>query len=202
MFTGIIQGIGSLASREMREGDARLRIAFGTLPCADIQPGESIAVNGVCLTVVAFDAASFQADASNETLALTTLGTLESGAMLNLERAMRPTDRLGGHLVSGHVDGIGRVLAIEPDARAQRWRFAAPAHLLKYIAKKGSICVDGVSLTVNAVDGEGFEVALIPHTVAHTRFAHIGVGDPVNLEVDLVARYVERLLATRGEEGA
>jgi riboflavin synthase, alpha subunit len=197
MFTGIIEGVGRLTAREARGGDVRFTFQVGSLPFDHVSPGESIAVNGVCLTVVAFDAASFQADASNETLALTTLGTLESGAMLNLERAMRPTDRLGGHLVSGHVDGIGRVLAIEPDARAQRWRFAAPAHLLKYIAKKGSICVDGVSLTVNAVDGEGFEVALIPHTVAHTRFAHIGVGEPVNLEVDLVARYVERLLAAR-----
>lgn len=197
MFTGIIEGVGRLAAREARGGDVRFTFQVGSLPFDHVSLGESIAVNGVCLTVVAFDAASFQADASNETLALTTLGTLESGAMLNLERAMRPTDRLGGHLVSGHVDGIGRVLAIEPDARAQRWRFAAPAHLLKYIAKKGSICVDGVSLTVNAVDGEGFEVALIPHTVAHTRFAHIGVGEPVNLEVDLVARYVERLLAAR-----
>ncbi|KAF1690057.1 riboflavin synthase [Pseudoxanthomonas taiwanensis] len=197
MFTGIIEGVGRLTAREARGGDVRFTFQVGSLPFDHVSLGESIAVNGVCLTVVAFDAASFQADASNETLALTTLGTLESDAMLNLERAMRPTDRLGGHLVSGHVDGIGRVLAIEPDARAQRWRFAAPAHLLKYIAKKGSICVDGVSLTVNAVDGEGFEVALIPHTVAHTRFAHIGVGEPVNLEVDLVARYVERLLAAR-----
>ena len=170
--------------------------------------GESIAVNGVCLTVVAFDAGSFQADASTETLALTTLGTLAEGAALNLERAMRPSDRLGGHLVSGHVDGIGRVLSVHDDARAQRWRFAAPAPLLKYVAKKGSICVDGVSLTVNAVDGEGFEVALIPHTVAHTRFAETAVGDAVNLEIDLVARYVERLLGARaavdaaGGEGA
>jgi riboflavin synthase, alpha subunit len=202
MFTGIIQGIGSLASREMREGDARLRIAFGTLPCADIQPGESIAVNGVCLTVVAFDRTHFEADASRETLALTTLGTLPAGRALNLERAMRPQDHLGGHLVSGHVDGVGRVLSVHDDARAQRWRFAAPGELMKYIAKKGSICVDGVSLTVNGVDGGGFEVALVPHTIAHTAFARTRPGDPVNLEVDLVARYVERLLATRGEEGA
>src|SRR5690606_27549210 len=119
--------------------------------------GESIAVNGVCLTVVAFDAQGFQADASTETLSLTTLGELPVGAALNLERAMRPSDRLGGHLVSGHVDGIGRVVSVHEDARAQRWRFAAPAPLLRYVAKKGSICVDGVSLTVNEVDGEGFE---------------------------------------------
>ncbi|AKC87270.1 riboflavin synthase [Pseudoxanthomonas suwonensis] len=202
MFTGIIEGVGRLAAREPQGGDVRFTFAAGTLPFEDVRLGESIAVNGVCLTVVAFDAASFQADASNETLALTTLGALPVGAALNLERAMRPSDRLGGHLVSGHVDGIGRVLSVHDDARAQRWRFAAPAPLLKYIAKKGSICVDGVSLTVNEVDAEGFEVALIPHTVAHTRFAETAVGEAVNLEIDLVARYVERLLGARGGEGA
>ncbi len=194
MFTGIIEGVGRLAARQSIGGDVRFTFNVGSLPFEHVQMGESIAVNGVCLTVVAFDAASFQADASTETLSLTTLGELGEGAPVNLERAMRPTDRLGGHLVSGHVDGIGRVLAISEDARAQRWRFAAPAALLKYIAKKGSICVDGVSLTVNEVDSEGFEVALIPHTVANTAFAATGVGSQVNLEIDLVARYVERLL--------
>jgi riboflavin synthase len=202
MFTGIIEGLGSLIATEARGGDVRLRIGSGSLPFDEVRMGESIAVNGVCLTVVSFDAASFEADASNETLSLTTLGSLEPGAPVNLERAMRPTDRMGGHLVSGHVDGLGKVLAIEDDARAQRWRFAAPQALLKYIAKKGSICVDGVSLTVNEVDGEGFEVALIPHTVAHTAFAHTGVGDAVNLEIDLVARYVERLASPNLAHGA
>lgn len=195
MFTGIIEGVGAVASIEPRGGDVRLRIATGTLPFADVRLGESIAVNGVCLTVVAFDAASFEADASTETLALTTLGRLAPDAAVNLERAMRPSDRLGGHLVSGHVDGIGAVVSVHDDARAQRWRFSAPAALLRYVAKKGSICVDGVSLTVNAVDADGFEVALVPHTVAHTAFATTRVGDAVNLEIDLVARYVERLLA-------
>jgi riboflavin synthase len=197
MFTGLIEGIGRLAARDMRDGDARLRIETGTLPFAGVQLGESIAVSGVCLTVVAFDGKSFEADASNETLALTTLGALPAGAALNLERAMRPDDRLGGHLVSGHVDGVGSVMRIEPDARAQRWTFSAPVALLRYVAQKGSICVDGVSLTVNAVDDAGFEVALVPHTIAHTAFGKTSVGDPVNLEVDLVARYVERLLTTR-----
>lgn len=199
MFTGIIEGVGRLASRAPHGGDLRLTIATGTLPFDAVRLGESIAVNGVCLTVIAFDSASFQADASTETLALTTLGRLPEGAAVNLERAMRPSDRLGGHLVSGHVDGVGGVVSVHDDARAQRWRFAAPAPLLKYIAKKGSICVDGVSLTVNEVDGEGFEVALIPHTVSHTAFAQTRVGDAVNLEIDLVARYVERLLGARGE---
>jgi len=200
MFTGIIEGVGRIAALESLGGDARLRVEAGTLPFDHVQPGESIAVNGVCLTVVDFDATSFAADASNETLSLTTLGQLRIGASVNLERAMRPTDRLGGHLVSGHIDGVGRVLAIAEDARAQRWRFAAPRPLLRYIAKKGSICVDGVSLTVNEVDDEGFEVALIPHTVAHTAFAQTKAGDAVNLEIDLVARYVERLLGQRDQE--
>ena len=201
MFTGIIEGVGRLAALERRGGDVRLTVDVGTLAFDAVQLGESIAVNGVCLTVIEFDANTFAADASNETLALTTLGGLSAGDTLNLERAMRPADRLGGHLVSGHVDGLGRVERIEQDARAQRWRFSAPANLLRYIAKKGSICVDGVSLTVNEVDDAGFEVALIPHTVAHTRFAQTNVGDAVNLEIDLVARYVERLLAGRAEQG-
>ncbi|MHC9085584.1 riboflavin synthase [Luteimonas sp. RIT-PG2_3] len=194
MFTGLIEGVGALVSRQSVGGDVRLHIGVGSLPFADVALGESIAINGVCLTVVAFDDAHFEADASNETLSLTTLGQLREGQALNLERAMRPSDRLGGHLVSGHVDGMGRVLDVQPDARAQRWRFEAPAALLKYIAQKGSICVDGVSLTVNAVHADGFEVALIPHTVAHTAFAQTGIDDAVNLEIDLVARYVERLL--------
>ena len=197
MFTGIIEGLGRLQARQPRGGDLRFTFATGSLPFEAVQLGESIAVNGVCLTVVAFSANHFEADASNETLSLTTLGRLAPGALVNLERAMRPTDRLGGHLVSGHVDGMGKVLDIAPDARAQRWRFTAPSALQRYIAKKGSICVDGVSLTVNEVDEAGFEVALIPHTVAHTAFSATQVGDAVNLEVDLVARYVERLLAAR-----
>ena len=194
MFTGIIEGVGRIGRREELGGDVRFHVQVGTLPFDAVQLGESIAVNGVCLTVIAFDQASFQADASTETLGLTTLGQLAEGAYVNLERAMRPSDRFGGHIVSGHVDGVGSVVSIDQDARALRWRFAAPAPLLRYIARKGSICVDGVSLTVNAVDDAGFEVALIPHTVAHTAFAHTGVGDAVNLEIDLIARYAERLL--------
>jgi len=194
LFTGIIEGVGRLAARDTLGGDVRFTFDVGTLPFENVQMGESIAINGVCLTVIAYDATRFQADASTETLGLTTLGQLADGAVINLERAMRPTDRLGGHLVSGHVDGLGQVLSVHDDARAQRWRFAAPAALLRYIAKKGSICVDGVSLTVNDVDEQGFEVALIPHTVANTAFAATAVGSAVNLEIDLVARYVERLL--------
>ena len=140
----------------------------------------------------------FEADASTETLALTTLGALPAGAAVNLERAMRPDDRLGGHLVSGHVDGMGTVESVTDDARAQRWRFTTPRALMRYIASKGSVCVDGTSLTVNAIDADGFDVALVPHTVAHTAFATTRPGDPVNLEVDQVARYVERLLEHKG----
>ena len=197
MFTGLIAGVGRLAARESLGGDVRLRVEVGDLPFDGVALGESIAVNGVCLTVVAFDAAGFAVDASNETLALTTLGRIELGAPLNLERAMLPTDRLGGHLVSGHVDGLGHAVRRWDDARAVRWRIEAPMTMLRYIAHKGSVCVDGVSLTVNAVDAAGFEIALIPHTVEHTAFRAMREGDAVNLEVDLLARYVERLLVTK-----
>jgi riboflavin synthase len=197
MFTGLIAGVGRLVARDARGGDARLSIAAGSLPFDGVQLGESIAVNGCCLTVVEFDASTFAVDASNETLALTTLGGLAIGAPLNLERAMRPTDRLGGHLVSGHVDGLAVATSHWDDGRAVRWRFEAPMALLRYVAHKGSVCVDGVSLTVNAVDDSGFEVALIPHTVEHTAFHAMRDGDAVNIEVDLLARYVERLLATK-----
>ena len=202
MFTGIIEGVGRLSARDAIGGDVRLTIAVGSLPFDAVTLGESIAVNGTCLTVIDFDAGAFQADVSTETLALTTLGRLAVGAPVNLERAMRPIDRLGGHMVSGHVDGIGAVASIADDARAQRWRFTAPAELLRYIARKGSICVDGVSLTVNEVDATGFEVALVPHTVSNTAFSVTRAGDEVNLEIDLVARYVERLLGHAAANGA
>ncbi|MEZ5465793.1 MAG: riboflavin synthase [Lysobacteraceae bacterium] len=194
MFTGIIESVGRVLATESIGGDLRLRIGFGALDTSGIVLGESIAVSGVCLTVVAFDADGFTADVSKETLSLTTIGELKVGDAVNLERAMRADSRFGGHMVAGHVDGLGRVLAVSEDARSQRWRFAAPPALLRYIAVKGSITVDGVSLTVNAVDDEGFEVNLVPHTVANTAFGGTAIGDAVNLEVDLIARYVERLL--------
>lgn len=197
MFTGLIEAVGTVAAIEPRGGDVRLSVDVGALPFGDVLLGESIAVSGCCLTVVAFDARTFAADVSTESLARTTLGALRAGSKVNLERAMLASTRFGGHLVSGHVDGVGRVASIVDDGRAQRWRFEAPRALLRYVAEKGSICVDGVSLTVNGVDDAGFDVALIPHTLAHTAFGTNGVGDAVNLEVDLVARYVERLMATR-----
>lgn len=194
MFTGLIQAVGTVQHRQSGQDGLRLRIAVGNLPMHDVQPGESIAVSGVCLTVVEFDAASFAADVSNETLSLTTLGELAVGAPVNLERAMLPSTRLGGHLVAGHVDGLGRVEKTWEDGSSQRWRFSAPPRLLRYIAVKGSICVDGVSLTVNVADDAGFEVNLVPHTIANTAFGRTRVGAGVNLEVDLIARYVERLM--------
>ena len=199
MFTGIVQCAGSLARSELRGGDLRLTIAAPDLDCFDVAVGDSIAVSGCCLTVVECDraGASLSFDVSSETLSLTTLGALRSGDGVNLEKALRLSDRLGGHLVSGHVDGVGNIVSIEPDARSQRWSIEAPRGLARYIAAKGSICVDGVSLTVNVVDGDRFEVNLIPHTVAATTFAQRTPGDAVNLEVDMMARYAERLLKPR-----
>ena len=198
MFTGIIQTTGTVLGAEACEGDLRLRIGAPAFADAGIALGDSIAVSGCCLTVVAREGDTLAFDVSNATLSLTTLGGLRDGARVNLEKALRLSDRLGGHLVSGHVDGLGRILAIETDARSQRLGIEAPVALSRYIAAKGSICVDGVSLTVNAVAGAHFEVNLIPHTVAHTTFRDRRVGDRVNLEVDMLARYVERLAQPGG----
>jgi len=194
MFSGIVQSVGTVVALEPRGGDMRLLIDAAALGIGGIAPGDSIAVAGVCLTVVGVDASQLAFDVSNETLSRTSLGTLGPGSGVNLEKALRLADRLDGHLVSGHVDGIGRVLAIEPDARSQRWTFEVPVELAKYIAGKGSVCIDGTSLTVNETEGARFGVNLIPHTVAVTTFKDRRVGDAVNIEVDLIARYVERLL--------
>ncbi len=196
MFTGLIQAVGRIVAHEPRGGDLRLQIAFADLDRTEVALGESIAVSGVCLTVVAFNAETWAADVSNETLALTTLGSLPIGASVNLERALRASDRLGGHMVSGHVDGIAQVAHVRDDGRSQRWRFRVVPELLRFIASKGSVAIDGVSLTVNAVDDGGFEVNLVPHTIEHTAFAQTAVGAAANIEVDVVARYVERLLET------
>ena len=195
MFTGIVLAKGIVLSTERRGGDVRMRIGTGDLDIRDVTVGDSICVSGVCLTAIDPDNDGFYADVSNETLSRTTLGALRDGDRVNLEKSLRLSDRLGGHLVSGHVDGLGRVVSIEPDARSQRWRFEIPRELAKYIAAKGSVCIDGVSLTVNDVDANTFGVNLIPHTVAVTTFADKRVGDAVNIEVDLIARYVERLRA-------
>lgn len=198
MFTGIVQDIGRIVAREPRGGDVRLRIAVDRLPLETLRAGDSIAVSGVCLTVVAHDAGGFSADVSNETLSLTTLGGLQEGSRVNLEPALRLGDPLGGHLVSGHVDGIGRLIALGQDARSWRMRFETPPTLARYIARKGSVAIDGVSLTVNEVEGCEFGVNIIPHTFEVTTFGGFAPGHPVNLEVDQVARYVERLVGTGG----
>lgn len=196
MFTGIVQAVGRIVTIERRGGDLRLSIGVGELDLADIDRGDSIAVAGCCLTVVDLDGDVFAADVSTETLSLTTLGKLETGSTVNLEKPLRLADRLGGHLVSGHVDGTCEVLSIAEDGRSQRWVFRVPRPLRRYIAAKGSVTLDGTSLTVNEVDGDCFGVNLIPHTVTHTSFGERAVGDWVNLEVDLIARHIERLLAT------
>ena len=194
MFSGIVQTVGKIAALQPRGGDVRLVVDAADLGVENIALGDSICVSGCCLTVVEIDAPRLAFDVSNETLACTSLGALPVGAGVNLEKALRLADRLDGHLVSGHVDGVGRVIAIEADARSQRWTFEVPAELAKYIAGKGSVCVDGTSLTVNETDGARFGVNLIPHTIAVTTFKDKRVGDAVNIEVDLIARYVERLL--------
>ena len=194
MFTGIIESIGKIAKMEQRGGDVRLHIATRKLDLSDVALGDSIAVNGVCLTAVVLPGDGFVADVSNETLSLTSLGQLSTGSPVNLEKALTMSTRLGGHLVSGHVDGLGEVIAKSEDARSIRFTVKAPDELAKYIAHKGSITVDGTSLTVNAVKGAEFELNIVPHTAQETIMSEYEVGRKVNLEVDLVARYLERLL--------
>ena len=200
MFTGIIQAVGEIAALEAKGGDLRLRVRTGGLDLGDVRLGDSIAVSGVCLTAVELPGDGFWADVSGETLAHTILGNLKIGARVNLEKALLPTTRLGGHLVSGHVDGVGEVIERKRDARSERFRIRAPQELARYVAHKGSICVDGVSLTVNTVEGRVFDLNIVPHTLAETTLADFAVGRQVNLEVDLIARYLERLLL--GERAA
>ena len=200
MFTGIIEAVGTLSAIDARGGDRRLHIATGKLDLGDVKLGDSIAVNGVCLTAVALQGDGFVADVSGETLAKTTLGALKTGSRVNLEKALTPTTRLGGHLVSGHVDGVGEVLSHASDARSEQYWLKAPDTLARYIAKKGSITVDGVSLTVNELQGARFMLNIVPHTIAETNIGQWKPGVQVNLEVDLIARYLERLVL--GERAA
>jgi len=194
MFTGIIQAVGRIRRIEPRGGDLRLHVETGGLDLSDVALGDSIAVNGVCLTAVELPGDGFAADVSRETLSLTSLGALEAGSRVNLEKALTLQTRLGGHLVSGHVDGLGEIVERRDDARSVRFRVRAPDELARYIAHKGSITVDGTSLTVNAVDGAVFELNIVPHTLEQTIMDEYAPGRRVNLEVDLVARYLERLL--------
>jgi riboflavin synthase len=197
MFTGIVQDVGRIISVEPRGGDLRAQVGVVRLELARTALGDSIAIAGVCLTVVALEAQAFSVDVSHETLRLTSAASWRPGDRVNLETALRAGDALGGHLVVGHVDGIAQIMAREEDARSQRLAVRVPEELARYVARKGSITLDGVSLTVNAVRGDEFEVNLVPHTLAVTTLGELAVGDRVNLEVDLIARYVDRLLATR-----
>lgn len=200
MFTGIIESVGSIVKIEPVSGDARFMIDTGKLDMTDVQIGDSIACNGVCLTAVELGEHYYVADVSSESLSVTTLGNLSIGSPVNLEKALRLQDRLGGHLVSGHVDGVGEVVSIEPDARSWRYQLKAPTGLAKYIAAKGSICINGISLTVNGVDDVLFDVNIVPHTRQETTIKDLQIGTKINLEVDLLARYLERMMIAPQEQ--
>jgi riboflavin synthase len=194
MLTGIVQDVGRILALEAMGGDTRLTVGVEGLDLSRCAIGDSIAVAGVCLTAIAFESRAFSADVSRETLALTTIGDWRAGRRVNLELALRAGDALGGHLGLGHTDGVGEVRTRIDEARSLRVRIRVPAPLMRFFARKGSVALDGVSLTVNAVEQQELEVNLVPHTLAVTTLAEIAVGDRVNLEVDLIARYVERLV--------
>lgn len=193
MFTGIIQASGRIAKSVEVQGDRRLLVDVGALDISALELGASVAVNGVCLTVTRFESPGFWADVSVETLTHTTLGDLRPGSQINLEKSLTPSSSLGGHWVSGHVDGVGDITAMTEDARSIRFDIRVPQSLARYIAHKGSVCVDGTSLTVNAVRANVFDVNIIPHTMQETLFGTYAVGTRVNIEVDVIARYLERL---------
>jgi riboflavin synthase len=195
VFTGLVVGLGRLVEIERSQDGARLSIE--TPLVGELQAGDSIAVNGVCLSAVSLNNGSFEADAMNETLSRTSLGGLAAGAQVNLELPLRASDRLGGHVVQGHVDGVGRIDSVASDGIARRVRIEAPPEVLRYVIEKGSIAVDGVSLTVAGLDTRSFTVSLIPETLQRTNLGQAGPGDRVNLEVDVLAKYVERLMVGR-----
>ncbi len=199
MFTGIIKAKGTITSMQRRGGDVRMTVSSGDMPWADYEIGESIAVNGVCLTAVALHEDGFDTDVSNETLSVTALASIGEGSSVNLEPAMAVGERLGGHIVSGHVDCVGKVLSVDEDARSMRLKLELPREYARYVAKKGSVCIDGVSLTINEVSGNTFEVNIIPHTAEVTTIGEYAPGSVVNIEVDLLARYLERLLSADGD---
>lgn len=195
MFTGIIQAVGTIRAIAPQSGDVRLTIDAGALALDSVAIGDSISVSGCCLTATSIEGTCFSTDVSRETLSVTTLGECRQGTRVNLESALRAGQALGGHYVTGHVDGIATVLALEDDGRSHRVTFEAPADLARYLARKGSVTIDGVSLTVNEVDGACFGINLIPHTLTVTTLGTLQPGTRVNLEVDIIARYLERLLA-------
>jgi riboflavin synthase len=195
MFTGIVQGVGRIRSVEPHGGDVTMWIETGDVPLAGVGIGGSIAVNGCCLTAIELEPHAFKADLSRETLSLTTAGQWQPGTAVNLEKALTAGQALGGHYVTGHVDGVGQVVGRHDDARSVRVEFEVPAELARYIARKGSVTVDGVSLTVNGASGTRFDVNLVPHTLEVTILGGYRLGSRVNLEVDIIARYLERLVA-------
>jgi riboflavin synthase len=195
MFTGIVQGVGRIRAVEPHGGDVTMWIETGDVPLAGVEIGGSIAVNGCCLTAVELETNAFKADLSRETLTLTTAGQWQPGTAVNLEKALTAGQALGGHYVTGHVDGVGQVVSRHDDARSVRVEFEVPAELARYIARKGSVTVDGVSLTVNGASGTRFDVNLVPHTLEMTILGGYRPGTRVNLEVDIIARYLERLVA-------
>jgi riboflavin synthase len=197
MFTGIVQAVGTVVALTPRGGDVELLVDTAGLGLADAALGDSISVGGACLTATRLDGTHFAADVSNETLAKTTLGRLSPGSRVNLEKALKAGQALGGHYVTGHVDGVGRVVATHDDGRSWRVTFEVPAELARYVAPKGSVTIEGVSLTVNEVEGARFGVNLIPHTREVTTLGLLRDGDPVNVEIDIIARYVERLIGAR-----
>lgn len=201
MFTGIVQSVGIVREVEPRDGDVTIVVATPGLSLETAALGDSIAVNGVCLTATRLEPGAFAADVSRETLAMTTLGDWSAGTRVNLEQALKAGQPLGGHYVTGHVDGVGRVISRQEDARSVRVEFELPAQLARYVARKGSVCIDGVSLTVNAVSAARFDVNLVPHTLEVTILGQYRAGTAVNVEVDIIARYLERLLASP-EQGA
>ncbi|KZN43694.1 riboflavin synthase [Pseudoalteromonas luteoviolacea] len=194
MFTGIIEATGTLTEITLKQGDLSVRVKSSSLDMADVALGDSIATNGVCLTVVEKYTDGFRADVSNETLLLTRFGEYSVGQKVNLEKALQPISRLGGHLVSGHIDGVATIVTIETNARATDYWLSAPRELLKYIPYKGSVAIDGISLTVNAIEDNRFKLTIVPHTAQETTIADFKLGTMVNLEVDQIARYLERLI--------
>lgn len=199
MFTGLIEDVGSIKSLQKTDGGAIVSV-LTKMPLEEIAIGDSVAVNGACLTVVAKQDRTFSADASPETLSRTTLGDIRTGSRVNLERALRFGDRLGGHLVTGHVDSLARVVTRERKGNMEVFRFAPESTTLDLLVEKGSVAIDGISLTVNAVDEEGFSVAIIPHTLSETTLVDFQVGDSVNIETDLIGKYVARLMEVRNRE--
>jgi riboflavin synthase len=193
VFTGLVQEVGRIRAATIQGGDQRLEVEFGSLAIERLQPGASVSVDGVCLTVAALGTETFTADVSGETLRVTTLGSKRAGVRVNLEPALRAGDALGGHWVSGHIDGLAEVTSTSRDARSLRVDLVAPQELARYIARKGSVTLDGVSLTVNDVNGSAFSINLIPHTLEVTTLGALAQGAKLNLEIDLLARYAERL---------